>query len=135
MVVDWEILIFWAFAKGRRDADRLRSCRETHSDAGKKRFVVHALDDQDWSPRFLRYCFSQTIGLRCSSDSSNASVIGSSLRAALLVNLFTINAFHFAGDAAGNRLGSFDLMNRFRSVVILRFVKSGGSISGRVCVK
>lgn len=31
------------------------SCRKKiHNDAVKKRFVVHALDDEDWSPRFPR---------------------------------------------------------------------------------
>lgn len=45
------ILIFWPFVRGRRDADGLRY--PAVSDAVKKRFVVHALDDEDWSPRFL----------------------------------------------------------------------------------
>lgn len=45
------ILIFWPFVRDGRDADGLR-CPAV-SDAVKKRFVVHALDDEDWSPRFL----------------------------------------------------------------------------------
>lgn len=41
------ILIFLA-VRGRRTR-----CRRATVDAVKKRFVVHALDDEDWSPRFL----------------------------------------------------------------------------------
>lgn len=61
--------------KGRRDADGLRCPAAMHtasqpaSDSLKKRFVVHALDDDDWTPRFLRYgslasdLFNALIGL------------------------------------------------------------------------
>lgn len=46
-----------SFMGSRQDADGLRCpAVKTHNDAGKKRFVVHALDDEDWSPRFVCNC-------------------------------------------------------------------------------
>lgn len=35
--------------------DLRRPVVKIHTDAVKKRLVVHALDDEDWSPRFPRF--------------------------------------------------------------------------------
>lgn len=63
MMVDWKIPYFLVIHERQTRCRRATvSCRKIHNDAVKKRFVVHALDDEDWRPRFLRNCSLQTIG-------------------------------------------------------------------------
>lgn len=98
------ILIFCSFMRDRRDADGLR-CSAV-SDAVKKRFVVHALDDEDWSPRFLVNRCLDAIGYFCLAMLSNLNLIGRLSCVTLFVIPPAVGAFHLAGDAAGNAVKS-----------------------------